>query len=170
MSTFTEIRDSLVKIGLPLLGAALPLPGGAALGAALATAIGSPSASASDVMARLLSSNDAIEKAKQFELTHQETILKITVDADIRAVEAVNKTMQAEAASNHWPTYAWRPFIGFVAGFMLLFNYAFAPLLRLQPVAIDAQAWLFLTAVLGVASFFRGKMQADPGIKTDNRG
>lgn len=79
MSTFTEIRDQLVKVGLPLLGAALPLPGGAAIRTALAAAIGSPSANPQDISATL-ASPEAVEKAREFELTHQEVILRIQVD------------------------------------------------------------------------------------------
>jgi len=169
MSTFTDIRDTLVKMGLPLLGAALPVPGGAALGAALAAHIGAASSSPADI-ALALASPEALEKAHEFELTHQEMITRITVDAEIRAVEAVNRTMQSEAASDHWPTYSWRPFLGFSAGFIIIFSYIVAPTFELKPVPIDAQVWLFLTAVLGVASYFRGKAQADPNVPTDNRG
>lgn len=170
MSTFTDIRDAVVKLGLPLLGAALPLPGGVALGEALAAYVGAPSSKPEDILTHLTQNADALEKAKEFELTHQETILRINTDAEIRAVEAVNKTMQAEAASDHWPTYAWRPFIGFTAGGVVMTNYILAPVFKFAPVPIDSQVWLFLTTILGVASYFRGKMQADPRVPTDNRG
>lgn len=32
----------------------------------------------------------------------------------------VNKTMQTEAAANHWPTYSWRPAIGFATALVLV--------------------------------------------------
>jgi len=169
MSTFTDIRDSLVKIGLPLLGAALPVPGGAAMGAALAAAIGAPDASPEGIIAHLGQSTEAVQKAKEFEMTHQETILKITVQAEVDAAAAVNKTMQAEAASDHWPTYSWRPFIGFSFG-LYVCSMWLLPLFKVQPVAISPDLTLAIGGILGVASFFRGKMQADPAVQTDNRG
>ena len=161
---------AIAKLGLPLLGAALPLPGGAAIGQALAGAIGSPTSQPEGLLAALSANADAFQRGKEFEATHQETLMRISVDAEIRAVEAVNKTMQSEAASDHWPTYTWRPFMGFIAGFMILSNYVVAPLVGRLPVAIDPTAWLFLGSILGVASFFRGKMQADPTTPSDNRG
>ena len=162
--------SAIAQIGLPLLGAVLPIPGGAAIGTALAAAIGSPSATPEDILATLTGNADAIVKAKQFEQTHQETILRITTDAEIRAVEAVNKTMQSEAVSEHWPTYSWRPFIGFIAGTILLVDYAIAPLAKFPPIIVDPQSWLFLSAVLGIASYFRGKAQADPNVQIGNKG
>jgi hypothetical protein len=72
---------AIAKLGLPLLGAALPIPGGMALGAALASQIGSPSADPSDILATLTGNAQALAQAKQFELTHQEVMLKLTLDA-----------------------------------------------------------------------------------------
>jgi hypothetical protein len=169
MSAFTDIRDEFVKIGLPLIGAALPIPGGMALGSALASAVGASSASPSDIVAHLTANPEQIEKAKEFEFTHQETILKITVQAEVDAAAAVNKTMQAEAASDHWPTYSWRPFIGFMFGGYVASMWLL-PLAHLQPVVISADLTASVGAILGIASFYRGKMQADPTTKTDNRG
>lgn len=88
MSTWTDIRDELVKIGLPMLGAALPLPGGAAIGAALANSIGAPSDKPEDILAHLTQSAEALQKAREFEATNQTTILKITVDAEQAIYEA----------------------------------------------------------------------------------
>ena len=91
MSTWTDVRDSLVKLGLPLLGAALPVPGGAAIGTALASAIGSPSDKPEDILAHLGQNADAIEKAREFQAIHEETILKVTVDAEQAIYEAEAK-------------------------------------------------------------------------------
>lgn len=78
--------------------------------------------------------------------------------------------MQVEAKSDHWPTYTWRPFVGFVFGIAWLGVYLVLPLCRLPVPVIPPEAWLAIGGVLGVASFYRGKMQADPRIPTDNRG
>lgn len=75
------LGTEVAKIGLPLLGAALPIPGGMALGAALASQIGAPSDDPNDILATLTGNAQALATAKQFELTHQETMLKLTLDA-----------------------------------------------------------------------------------------
>lgn len=78
----------IAKLGLPLLGAALPIPGGMALGAALASTIGAPSAQPEDILATLTGNAQALAQAKQFELTHQETMLKIAMDAQTAQFQA----------------------------------------------------------------------------------
>lgn len=98
----------------------------------------------------------------------------------------INKTMQVEVSAEHWPTYAWRPAIGFsfallalVGGFtaavayigVMFFNVK-PEVLSYLPALLGAEAAIMATMapVLGVASWFRGKMQADPNIPTVNRG
>ncbi|AQG98665.1 hypothetical protein A9R05_07560 [Burkholderia sp. KK1] len=75
------LGTEIAKLGLPLLGAALPIPGGSALGAALASTIGSPTGQPEDILATLTGNAQALVNARQFEMTHQETMLKITLDA-----------------------------------------------------------------------------------------
>lgn len=88
---------------------------------------------------------------------------------DASVVLAVNQTMQAEAASDHWPTYGWRPFIGFSFGAYVNAQWIL-PLFHLPQPTVDATLITAVGAILGVASWFRGKMQADPQVQTDNRG
>lgn len=83
--------------------------------------------------------------------------------------QSVNTTMQAEAAADHWPTYSWRPFIGFVFGLYVTSLFVL-PLFGKTPVVMSPDMVLTIGGILGIASFFRGKMQADPSAKTDNRG
>lgn len=95
--------------------------------------------------------------------------------ADQANMAAVNQTMQIEAKADHWPTYSWRPFIGFVFGVMIFGDYFIIPILQgwwpaIHQPSIPSEAWVAIGGILGVASFFRGKMQADPRIPTDNRG
>ena len=90
--------------------------------------------------------------------------------ADTARILAVNATMQGETKSDHWPSYSWRPFIGFVAGLMIFGVYFVLPLIGKQVPPVPETTWLTLGAILGVASWFRGKAQADPNIPTDNRG
>lgn len=99
----------------------------------------------------------------------------------------VNKTMQAESASEHWPTYSWRPFIGFAVGFNVIVSsvlvlIVFGPVMfgvaaataavASLPSVLGALAGINATVlpILGIASWFRGKAQADPSIPTTNKG
>lgn len=90
-----DLAEAFAKIGLPLIGAALPLPGGAAIGAALAAHIGAPSGKAEDILATLGSSAEAVEKAKEFQATHQETLMKLALDAQKSAVEEATKDVDS---------------------------------------------------------------------------
>jgi len=105
----------------------------------------------------------------------------------VQNAKDINNTMIAEAAADHWPTYSWRPAVGFsfalnliMASLLVIGTFiaqifgapgadkavAALPSVLASLAAINALA----TPVLGVASWFRGKMQADPTISTDNRG
>lgn len=98
----------------------------------------------------------------------------------------VNATMRAEAAAEHWPSYSWRPAIGFAVAIDLiggavvtLLAYAGVMFFSVKPEVLSylpgmlgAMAALVAVAapILGIASWFRGKMQADPTVPTVNRG
>lgn len=101
------------------------------------------------------------------QLAHDETMAEL--QADIAQVQSVNQTMQIEAAKDHWPSYSWRPFIGFMFGLYVAAMWIL-PLFHVQPVALSPDLTLTVGGILGVASFFRGKMQADPRVPSDNRG
>lgn len=85
-----SIAKTLADIGLPLLGAALPLPGGMALGGMLAAAVddhlggskGGAPVTLDNLVDTLTQNAQAKEAALEFQARHQETILKITVDAE----------------------------------------------------------------------------------------
>lgn len=160
-----QFGQALAKLGLPILGAALPVPGGAALGKMLGSILGNPDATEEAVLAELSTNQEALRKAKEFELTHQETLLRLQVEALVE----VNKTMQTEASSDHWPTYSWRPFIGFMFG-LYIFSFVLLPLFGVMPIVLSADLTLAVGGILGIASWFRGKMQSDPNVPTDNRG
>lgn len=114
----------------------------------------------------------------QQELSFQELAVQNAAD--------INKTMQSESASEHWPTYSWRPAIGFsfallaiIGGLTAAFAYIGVMFFEIKPDVLNylpamlgAEAAIMATMapVLGVASWFRGKMQADPTIPTNNKG
>lgn len=83
-----EFGKSIAKLGLPLLGAALPVPGGAVLGAALARAIGSESDRPEDLLATLAGNPEALQKARQFEAEHQERMLDLVQKHDLATYQA----------------------------------------------------------------------------------
>ncbi|AOJ99941.1 hypothetical protein WK23_15605 [Burkholderia vietnamiensis] len=113
-------------------------------------------------------------------------VTKAELAADAANAAAVNQTMQIEARSDHWPTYSWRPFVGFCFGVLALisgmtvacaylgvmFLHADPKVLTDIPGMLGAEAAVMATMapVLGIASYFRGKMQANPVVATDNRG
>ncbi|MEZ7523999.1 hypothetical protein [Burkholderia vietnamiensis] len=113
-------------------------------------------------------------------------VTKAELAADTANTLAVNQTMQIEAKSDHWPTYSWRPFVGFCFGLLGLLSgltvggayigvmafHANPTILGQLPGMLGSEAAVMATMapVLGIASYFRGKMQANPAIPTDNRG
>ena len=102
---------------------------------------------------------DPLELAKlEFEIHKAEAQLQATL------VAAVNATMQAEAKSEHWAQWAWRPTFGFTGAAILVNNYLllpyFAPL-GIVPIAVPSEVWLMLLAVLGVAAWTRGQAQIE---------
>jgi hypothetical protein len=126
----------------------------------------------------------AMKDSLNFQLEFQQRILDSELDFQKLAVQNatdINRTMQSEAGSEHWPTWSWRPFIGFVFGTNILIstitvsvvyiaamlgNAAALGAISSLPDMISALALVNGAAlpVLGVASWFRGKMQADPAI------
>lgn len=74
-----DIAKKIAAMGLPLLGAALPLPGGAALGVALAQYIAAPGSSPEDILKHLTENAESVEKAKEFESNNQKEILLATM-------------------------------------------------------------------------------------------
>lgn len=86
--------------------------------------------------------------------------------ADTQRILAVNATMQSEANSEHWPTYSWRPFSGFVFPSLIVAVYFILPLCGKSVPAIPETVWITFATILGVASWYRGRMQAEPAKQT----
>jgi hypothetical protein len=151
----------------PLLGTLIGGPAGASIGSIIASALG-VSNTPDAVNTALQINPDATVKLAQIEADQKVKLQELATDqakaeiqAAAQAISDVNKTIQTEATSEHWPTYSWRPFIGFVAGVMVLGVYFVLPLLRIPVPNVPESAWAMLGAILGVASWFRGKMQTD---------
>ncbi|CAG9256029.1 hypothetical protein [Paraburkholderia caribensis] len=113
-------------------------------------------------------------------------VTKAELAADTADTLAVNQTMQAEAKADHWPTYSWRPACGFafallavMAGMTVMGAYIGVMFAHVDPAVLgyipgmlgaEAAVMGTMAPVLGIASYFRGKMQANPIVATDNRG
>lgn len=160
----------------PLVGTLIGGPAGASVGAMVASALGTTN-DPSAVQQALVTNPDAAVKLRQIEADQAVQLRNLAVTAeqnrlaaDTAQIQSVNTTMQSEASSDHWPTYSWRPFIGFVFGIMAFGCYFVLPLLHITPPTVPEYVWVAFGAILGVASWYRGKMQADPNLPTDNRG
>lgn len=191
-------KDVAATVGqyAPMLGAILGGPIGAAVtvaGSIAATALGVPNDA--DAVAKALSLDPAaavklaqIEADKRVQL---EGLASDVAKAELAAIVAnasdINATMRAEAAAEHWPSYSWRPFIGFCVGFntaaasvivlavfvpMMFGNANAAGAVASLPLVIGALAGIsgVVMPILGIASWYRGKMQADPSVPTINKG
>ena len=158
----------------------------------LADKLGAPAETVEAVTSALQGLNETPEgriKLAEIDAALRTHAIDAGVDLERLAVANaanVNTTMQAEAASEHWPTYSWRPTIGFAVALnvfmtsltvatayvMVIFMDRKADVLNYIPAMIGAMAALVgvVAPILGIASWFRGKAQADPNIPTTNKG
>ncbi len=162
----------VVKSVLPWLGTALGGPLGGMAAEAVGTALGLSDKSI-DAVKNTLSGMTAQDMLllKQADYDFQVKMQTLGFDSvyklaelESRNVEAVNKTMQAEAAAEHWPSYSWRPYNGFLFGTTIFGCYFLLPLFKIPPPVIPEFVWIAWGGILGIASYFRGKAQADPAI------
>lgn len=77
-------------------------------------------------------------------------------ECNLKALEAVNNTMQAESKSEHWPQYTWRPFIGANFGFYIA-SLWILPAFGRTPVTLSLDMIALIGAILGIASWHRGQ-------------
>jgi len=71
---------------------------------------------------------------------------------------AINATMQAEAKSEHWLQWSWRPLVGLTFTLVILNNYVLMPYLSqyAHPIDVPAGVWNAMLVVLGAAAATRG--------------
>ena len=170
-----SVANTVGKLA-PLLGTLLGGPAGGSVGALIASALGTD-ATPDAVVNALAVSPDAAVKLQQIEADKQvnlRALVEKQAEAELSAATAqtvaINQTMQAEAVAEHWPSYSWRPFNGFLFGTTIFCTYFLLPLMRIAAPVIPTEVWIAWGGILGVASWFRGKAQSDPAIPTDSRG
>jgi Holin of 3TMs, for gene-transfer release len=160
-------KDLAAVVGktAPLLGTLIGGPAGAAIGGIVASVLGC--ANTPDAVSQAIAVNpDAAVKLAQIESDERVRLQQLAlahadnqIQADTAQLQAVNATMQVETKGEHWPTYTWRPFNGFIVGVMAFGCYFVLPLCKLPVPAIPESVWLMFGAILGVASWFRGQAQ-----------
>jgi len=144
----------------PLLGDLLPIPGAGIAGKLIAAAFGvenTPDAIHNAIKA----DPDAAIKLAKLELDNKALLQQQLLTAETARIQSVNKTMQAESASEHFMQFAWRPFIGFIFGITFIGCYFVLPLARIPVPVIPSEAWMMIGAVLGVASWHRGAAKVE---------
>ncbi len=98
------------------------------------------------------------KEREEFRLRAKQLVLK-EVEQDIRVIEAVNRTMQAEARSEHWLQWSWRPIVGLTFSVVIINNYVLMPYFKpygLQPIDIPSSLWNAMLMILGIAAGTRG--------------
>jgi hypothetical protein len=163
---------------LSVVGGPAGMVAGAALRAVSSAVLGHQDGTTDQVTQAIQAglSPDAIAALQKADNDFKVSMAQIAAETEQASIKAgsdaigdVNVTMQSESKSDHWPSYTWRPFIGFTFGLYIISLFVL-PLFHVQPVSLSTDLTLTIGAVLGVASFFRGKMQADPRVQADNRG
>ncbi|WP_085593481.1 3TM-type holin [Thalassospira sp. MCCC 1A01428] len=162
---WSELGKTLAQ-SAPLVGTALLGPAGGAIGAGLAALFGTDS-DPDKIAQALNASPDAVIKLRQFELEHQSELTKAVIAAGTADIASVNSTMTTEAQSDHWWVSGWRPFWGFASAtaWAFLAGCLGIAILRGDGVgialsvfnAVPETFWLIPLAVLGIASWHRGK-------------
>jgi hypothetical protein len=78
-------------------------------------------------------------------------------DLEMASINAVNATMQAEAKSEHWMQWAWRPTIGFTFAAVIINNFILLPYISgLVPLLIPGEVWSAMLVILGASAATRG--------------
>lgn len=172
MSTALDV----IKTVLPWVGSALGGPLAPIIAGFAASKLGVPADQVETTITSMLGNPEALEKLKALEYETQIKLqemgyqsIKDLTELEVRAAEAVNKTMQSESTAEHWPQYSWRPFNGFLFGITMFGNYFILPLFDKSSVDIPETVLFAWGGILGIASFFRGKAQADPNIPLATR-
>jgi hypothetical protein len=83
-----------------------------------------------------------------------------TLNAQASMSQAINSTMQAEAKSEHWLQYSWRPLYGYTGILLIIHNYVLASYFAkygLTPLTVPSEIWYLLTTVVGVTAYTRGQ-------------
>ncbi len=162
----------VIKSVLPWIGTALGGPLGGVAADVVGKVLGVQDSTVESIKATL--SGMPPEQLLKFKTAELEVQLRMQeigfksvfdlAELEVKSISEVNQTMRVEAGAEHWPTYSWRPFNGFLFGITIFCSYFLLPILDIDTPDIPSEVWLTWGGILGIASFFRGKAQADPEI------
>lgn len=164
-----DLGKQIAGYGLPLLGGALGGPGGAAIGSLVASALGlGDNPEPSKISVAVAGNPELVVKLRELELKHAEVLTQAAYDHEkaIRQAESadlaeVNETMRYESKSEHMPQWFWRPYNGILFGTTMFGVYFVLPLVDKDVPDVPFEAWAAWGAILGVASWWRGKQKYD---------
>lgn len=164
--------NDFIKSALPWLATALGGPFAGLATEYIGDKLGVPKATVETIKSTLNGlPPEKVVELKEVDYAFQSKMVELGYDSiykleqlNAQVLIEVNKTMQAEANSEHWPSYSWRPFIGFMFG-LYIASMFILPLFNISPVKLDSDMILAIGGILGVASWFRGKAQANPEIQ-----
>ncbi len=111
--------------------------------------------------------NEAIEALandKELAIKFQQAVASFELEylrEENKRIDSVNRTMQAEAKSEKWPQYSWRPFNGYLFGITLFSNFILLPLLGKGVQNIPEIVFVMWGAVLGVTAWHRGAQKRE---------
>lgn len=169
--TLKNLAKEVAKYA-PLLGAALPIPGGAAIGAIISSVFGTDD---NDELIKIIQTDpNAAIKLREIESNQKVALENIAMlnaqnilTADTARLSEINQTMRAESLSGDSWQRRWRPFWGFISAIAF-----FVQVLVISWAIIDDPAtastiimsmtnmqtfWAVPLAILGIASWHRGK-------------
>ncbi len=169
--SWNELGKTVAQFA-PLLGAALPVPGGAAIGTLIASVFGGNADDPESLNRAIQTNPEAAVKLRQIETEHKTELERIAMQrvanqlaADTARIESVNQTMQAETKSQGLPAF-WQPFWGIVSAVAFFIQAtSISYLLMFKPeqatTAIAALGslsmfWSVPLAILGVSAYHRG--------------
>ncbi len=118
---WTKLAETVGRIGLPLLGTALGGPAGGAVGGLIANALGLGSDSTPDqIEAAIATDPTAASRLRELELNNKQELERLTIEAEIASIQAVNRTYQTEIASSDRYVRWMRPTFGYVVAGSIL--------------------------------------------------
>lgn len=150
-----DVASKLASLGLPILGAALGGPAGAAVGKGLAAALGLSADATPEQTAAALGNVNGDQLVALKALDAQMAKDQLTTAA--AQVDSVNKTIQTEAMGGSWLQRNHHAIESmFVVGLVGAI-YFVLPLLAIPVPSVPEAAWLMLGAILGVTAWQRGQ-------------
>jgi len=152
MGSFEKIING-IKAVAPTV-ANVVLPGSGTLLEGLMRAVTGDTESEIEAIAAKIEADPKLYVELQIAAMDQEVKLE---QIKANKLATVNATMQAEAKSEKWPQYLWRPVNGFAYPLAVVLIYFVLPMLSKTIPDVPQWIWVGWLSILGVATWDRGK-------------